>query len=114
MTDEPRFVESSGNVFADLGMDDPEELMAKAQLAHAIAKIIERHGWTQTEAARVLGISQSHVSRVLRGQLDGFSTERLFRFLNTLGQNIEIVVSPKPVRQDHASITVSTVTPAAS
>ncbi len=102
-----RFTESSGNVFADLGMDEPNELLAKAHLAHAIAKIIEQHGWNQTEAALALGIDQPKVSNLMRGNLDGFSTERLFRFLNALGQNVQIVVSPKSSQQNQASISVS-------
>jgi predicted XRE-type DNA-binding protein len=106
MNEDPRFVESSGNVFADLGLDEPEEMLTKAQLAHEIAKIIERHGWSQSEAAHVLGIDQPKVSMVLRGRLDGFSTERLFRLLNALGHNIEIVVSPKPASQPRAGIAV--------
>lgn len=102
-----RFTESSGNVFADLGMDEPNELLAKAQLAHAIAKIIERHRWSQAEAAHVLGIDQPKVSNLIRGNLDGFSTDRLFRFLNALGQNIQIVVSPKASQESQASVSVS-------
>ncbi len=84
--------ESSGNVFADLGLKNPEELLAKAQLVQRIADIIAERKLTQARAARVLGIDQPKVSALLRGKLDGFSTDRLFRFLNALGRDVDIVI----------------------
>lgn len=86
--------EGSGNVFADLGLPDPEERLAKADLSIAIARIIRDRGWTQTEAAEVLGVSQPDISHLFRGKLAGFSIERLTRFLNLLGQDVEITVRP--------------------
>ncbi len=83
---------SSGNVFADLGLDAPEEALAKAELTAKISAIIEAKGLTQAAAAKVLGIDQPKVSALLRGKLSGFSTGRLIRFLNALGQDVEIVV----------------------
>src|SRR5262249_28961209 len=76
---------SSGNVFADLGLENPEELLAKAALVQRIADIIAERKLTQAGAAKLLGIDQPKVSALLRGKLDGFSTDRLFRFLNALG-----------------------------
>src|SRR5580698_6799049 len=84
--------EGSGNVFADLGLPDAEELLAKANLAHRITCLVTEQKLTQTQAAARLGIDQPKVSALLRGKLDGFSTERLIRFLNALGQDVEIVV----------------------
>ncbi len=89
---------SSGNVFADLGVDAPEEALAKAELTIKISEIIEARGLTQAAAAKVLGIDQPKVSALLRGKLTGFSTERLIRFLNTLGRDVEIVVKDRPRR----------------
>jgi predicted XRE-type DNA-binding protein len=89
---------SSGNVFADLGLDAPEEALAKAELTIKISEIIEAKGLTQAAAAKVLGIDQPKVSALLRGKLTGFSTERLIRFLNTLGRDVEIVVKDQPRR----------------
>jgi predicted XRE-type DNA-binding protein len=86
--------ESSGNVFADLGLKDPEELLTKAELAHRIGAIIRERKLTQERAAKLLGIDQPKVSALMRGKLDGFSTDRLFRFLNALGSDVEIVVHP--------------------
>ena len=86
---------SSGNVFADLGVSAPEEALAKAKLTAQISEIIAAKGLTQAAAARVLGIDQPKVSVLLRGKLMGFSTERLIRFLNALGRDVEIVVSAR-------------------
>jgi predicted XRE-type DNA-binding protein len=85
---------SSGNVFADLGLENPEALLAKAELVQRIADIIAERKLTQARAAKLLGIDQPKVSALLRGKLDGFSTDRLFRFLNALGRDVEIVIRP--------------------
>lgn len=85
---------SSGNVFADLGFAEPEEELARAELAHRIASIIEDRGLTQAEAAAAMGISQPKVSALVRGHLEGYSLERLARYLIALGQDVEIVVRP--------------------
>src|SRR5262249_25385741 len=90
-----RIERSSGNVFADLGLKNPEELLAKAKLVQRIADIIVERKLTQVRAAKLLGIDQPKVSALLRGKLDGFSTDRLFRFLNALGRDVEILVRPK-------------------
>jgi predicted XRE-type DNA-binding protein len=89
---------SSGNVFADLGLDAPEEALAKAELTVKISQIIEAKGLTQAAAAKVLGIDQPKVSALLCGKLTGFSTERLIRFLNALGRDVDIVVKNRPRR----------------
>jgi len=87
---------SGGNVFADLGVDAPEEALAKAELTAKIAQIIEARGLSQAAAAKVLGIDQPKVSALLRGKLTGFSTERLVKFLNALGRDVEIVIRDRP------------------
>ena len=83
---------SSGNVFADLGVKNPEEALVKARLAHVISDAIKVRGMTQVEAAEFLGIDQPKVSRLVRGQLAGFSIDRLFRFVTLLGSDIKITV----------------------
>lgn len=82
----------SGNVFADLGLPDPDEALAKAEVARRICAIITERGLTQERAAAVLGVDQPKVSALMRGKLSGFSTDRLFRLLNALGQDVEIVI----------------------
>ena len=86
---------SGGNVFADLGLDDADELGAKAGLVGQISAIIARRGLTQSEAARVLKLSQADVSRLLRGELDRFSTERLLKLVMRLDRDVEIVIRPR-------------------
>jgi predicted XRE-type DNA-binding protein len=88
--------ESSGNVFADIGLPNPEERLAKADLAIRIAEAIRARRLTQARAARMLGIDQPKISRLLRGQLSGFSAERLMHFLTLLGRDVEIVVKRTP------------------
>jgi len=86
---------SSGNVFADLGFEDSEERLLKAQLATRIAQLIERKGWTQAQTAQRIALDQPKVSRLLRGQLSGFSADRLFAVLNRLGHSVEVRISAK-------------------
>jgi predicted XRE-type DNA-binding protein len=95
--------EGSGNVFADIGLSNPEERLAKADLAIRIGEAIRARRLTQTRAAHILRIDQPKISRLLRGQLSGFSTERLIHFLTLLGRDVEITVKPAPRsrRQGH-------------
>lgn len=92
--------EGTGNVFADLGLADAEELESKAQLAYRIAEIIRGRHLTQGEAADVLGATQPIVSNLMNGRLHGFSLERLVRFLNALDRDVEIVVRRRPRGRD--------------
>ena len=91
--------EGSGNVFADIGLPDPEERLAKADLAIRISETIRARRLTQTRAAHILKIDQPKISRLLRGQLSGFSTERLMHFLTLLGRDVEITVTPTRSRR---------------
>ena len=88
--------ESSGNVFADLGIQNPEEALAKAEIVRQIHRTIKKKKLTQAKAAKILGIAQPKVSRLLRGYFENFSLERLFRFLNKLGQDIRISITEEP------------------
>ena len=74
------------NVFADIGHPRPEEALDKARLAHRIATIITQRGLTEAQAAHLLGTPQSKVSLVVTGQLDGFTIDRLLRFLTALDE----------------------------
>ena len=86
---------SSGNVFADLGFEDSEERLLKAKLATKIAQLIAKKGWTQAQTATRTALDQPKVSRLLRGQLSGFSADRLFAVLNRLGHSVEVRISAK-------------------
>lgn len=87
---------SSGNVFADLGLPDADELHTKLRLAHAINDVIARRRLTQAAAAAKLGVGQPKVSALARYKLDGFSVERLMTFLTALDRDVEIVIRKKP------------------
>jgi predicted XRE-type DNA-binding protein len=86
------------NIFADIGCPNPEEHLAKAELAWRISVAIRDRHLTQARAARLLKIDQPKISRLLRGQLTGFSTERLMHFLTLLGSDVEIVVRRRPAK----------------
>lgn len=97
---------SSGNIFADLGRPDAEEVLARVRLAQQIAEIIENRSISQSEAASIMGLDQPKVSALVRGRLGGFSTDRLFRCLMMLGQDVEIIIKDKPDNQPAAHINV--------
>jgi predicted XRE-type DNA-binding protein len=88
----------SGDVFKDLGLKNPEELLAKAKLAARIVEILEERKLNQTQAAKVLGVDQPKISLIYRGRLDNFSVERLMRFLTALHRDVRIVIGDKPRR----------------
>src|ERR1700731_2932292 len=88
------YEDSSGNVFADLGVANPEGALAKSEVARQIAKIIKKRKLTQKQAAEILEIDQPKISALIRGKLRSFSLERLIRFLNELGQDVNIMISP--------------------
>ena len=83
---------SSGNVYADLGMRDADEMLVKARLASKIGEIIKRRGLNQTEAAEVLGMPQPKVSNMLRGKFRGVSEAKMLECLTRLGRQVQIVV----------------------
>jgi len=87
-------IRSSGNVFADLELPNPEECLFKAELVYQINKLIEKRRLKQQEAALLLNVDQPKISALKRGRLSGFSVERLFKFLTILNQDIEIVIKP--------------------
>ena len=95
---------SGGNVFADLGFPHPEQELLKARLALEIYRLIKKRGLTQTEAGKILGIRQPHVSALMRNRAGSFSVERLMDFLTALGQDVEISVRPARGRQGEVSL----------
>ena len=100
---------SSGNVFADLGVADAEETLAKAEVASRICDLIAERKLSQTMAAVILGVDQPKVSALMHGRLEGFSSDRLFRFLNSLDRDVEIVIKPKSQEADHGRVRVVVV-----
>jgi predicted XRE-type DNA-binding protein len=88
------YEEGSDNIFRDLGFPNAEEHLVKAQLVLKIDTIMKKRRLKQVEAARLFGVRQPDVSKMLRGEFRQFSVERLLRFLVALGQDVEIVVKP--------------------
>ena len=83
-----------GNVYEDIGAADAGEMLVKAQLVAKVGEIIKNRGWTQQEAAGVLGMTQPKLSKMLRGQFRGVSEAKMLECLARLGQHIQIVVGP--------------------
>jgi predicted XRE-type DNA-binding protein len=86
---------SGGNVFADIGLPNAGEHMVKARLVAKIDALMRARKLRQIEAARLFGVTQPDVSKMLRGDFRQFSVERLMRFLVALDQDVEIVVRPR-------------------
>jgi len=95
---------SSGNVFADLGLSNPEELTYKAELVLALKGLIKGRSMTQAQAAQVCGTDQGTLSKVLRGRLDLVTTDRLLRWIRELGARVQITVQDT---LDHIPVPVS-------
>ena len=93
------------NVFADLGRPDAEAHLLKAELVTRIDTIVRQRGLKQVEAAKLLGLSQPDVSRLLRGSFREYSVERLLRLLTALGRDVEIVIR-EPRSQRHGRLSV--------
>src|SRR3984893_18157897 len=99
-------IQSSGNVFEDLGLRDAGEKQTRVRLAVAINQIIDARHLSQTAAARLLDINQPKISALVNYRLEGFSVERLMNFLNALDRDVEIVIRKKPRSKRAARIMV--------
>jgi predicted XRE-type DNA-binding protein len=96
----------STNVFVDLGYPDAAERQAKLRLAYALNQVLEERQLSQSDAAKVLGVTQPKVSALRHYKLAGFSVERLMNLLTALGQDVEIVIRRKPHSRRAARISV--------
>jgi predicted XRE-type DNA-binding protein len=97
----------SRNVFKDIGVPDAEEHFVKAQLVFKIDTLMKNRRLKQVDAAKLFGVRQPDVSKMLRGEFRQFSVERLLRFLVALNQDVEIVVSPHQGRRDAPTLHVA-------
>lgn len=89
------FEESSGNIFADMGLENAEELFTRAQLGHSVRMILEKRNLKQQEIVKLLEIKQPEVSNLMNGRYTLFSQERLFGFLNKLDQKVTVKIAPR-------------------
>jgi len=85
----------SKNVYAQLGFPDAEQMLVKAQLVVKIAEILRVRGWSQQQSAKVLGLTQPKLSKMLRGQFRGISEMKMMDCLVRLGRAVKIVVGPE-------------------
>ena len=109
-TKETDYKVGSGNIFADLGLENPEELQLKSRLTHLITRSIRQRGWTQQKAADVLGIKQPDVSELTRGErLEHYSVERLMNFLSKLEHKVTITVSSEDLPPHEIVIAADTL-----
>ena len=106
MSNDIKVTPSSGNVFDDLGLPNPEEQLVKATIALSIYELIEKRGLTQAEAGKILGLPQSSVSNLVRGKLEKFSMDRLLRYMRKLDYDVTISFKEKPKSREEATIHV--------
>lgn len=83
------------SIYADLGFPDADEMLVKAQLVVKIAEILRQRGWSQQQAAKILGLTQPKLSKMLRGQFRGISEIKMMECLVRLGREVKIVVGPE-------------------
>lgn len=94
----------SGNVFADLGLPDPDDRRLRVQLATRLNDLLELEGMTQAAAAKRLGISQPHVSELKNYKLSRFSSERLLHFITLMDRDVEIFIRPRAATPPAGSV----------
>jgi predicted XRE-type DNA-binding protein len=89
----PEIEISSGNIFADLGLDDADELYTRACLGVQVMRLLKERNYSQKDAAAFLGLKQPEISAIMRAKFSRFSQERLIGFLNKLNQKVTIQIS---------------------
>ena len=99
-----KFEEGGGNVFADLGLKDSDELFARAQIGFCVYKIVQSKKLKQREIADVLGIAQSDVSHLMNGHFSRFTTDKLLDFLKRLDRKVTIRIAPHKAGEPYQQI----------
>jgi predicted XRE-type DNA-binding protein len=102
-----KFADGSGNVFADLGLKDSDELYARAQIGFCVHKIINDKNLKQREIGAVLGIAQSDVSHLMNGHYSRFTTDRLLDFLKRLNRKVTIRIAPHKAGEPYQEISLA-------
>jgi predicted XRE-type DNA-binding protein len=101
------YIESSGNIFADMGLEEADELLTRAQLGYSVRQILKERELKQREVADLLDIKQSEVSLLMQGKYHLFSEGRLFTFLNKLDRKVIIQISPHQEGEPFQQIAIS-------
>jgi predicted XRE-type DNA-binding protein len=107
MTEESEFYEGSGNVFADLGLEDADELYSRAKIGFEVWKILKERKLKQKEIAQILGIAQSDVSLLMNCKFNRFSTEKLLGFLKKLDREVILMINPKTSLDNRKGVCLS-------
>ena len=94
MTKKIEFEKSTGNVFADLGLDDAEELKARGLIGFHVIVLLKGKDMKQREIAELLKIKQTEVSHLLNGHFSRFTVDKLLEFLKLMNQKVTIQISP--------------------
>jgi predicted XRE-type DNA-binding protein len=101
-----KITRGSGNVFPDIGVVDPERALIRAQIMSCITAMIKERGLSQIQAGKLLDLPQSKVSNLMNGKLSMFSIEHLFKLLNALEEDVEIIIKPKSPNEKVATTSV--------
>ena len=109
MSKDAVYKEGNENVFADIGVRDPEGSMVRAKLAKEIAELIRRRRLRQNQVADILGVDQSKVSKLVRGRISGFTSDRLIRYLNALGCDVHIWIKPSRTIRRRGKVVIAGV-----
>jgi len=94
-TRRPKVEKGSGNIFADLGLPDAEDMLLKSNIVIELRRLMTQRKLTQTAAAKLVGVSQADLSKILRGHFRGYSEAKLMRMLTAFGQDVEITTRPR-------------------
>jgi predicted XRE-type DNA-binding protein len=109
MSDHPEVFRGSGNVFADLGFPNAEEHLLKAEIVTTLGVLIKQQQLDLGEAAARIQLSEAELAAMLKGRFREFTVERLLRFVNALGNDVQIVISKEKTSREKASLSVVTV-----
>ncbi len=104
-----KITRGSGNVFADIGLKDADEMLTRAQLTHRIYIIVKQRDLKQKEAAEILGLKQPDVSALMNGKFLDFSVDRLLTLLVRLNQEVKITIKPAPKGKESRGVLVDAV-----
>lgn len=101
-----KVIRGTGNVFADIGVPESDTALIRSQIMSRITEIIKERELNQGQAGKVLGLKQGRVSELMNGKLSLFSLEHLYKLLNALEQDVEIIIKPKTASEKVATTSV--------
>jgi predicted XRE-type DNA-binding protein len=100
---------SSGNVFADIGFDNAEEMQLKSELVRQINKAIKERDLTSIQTKDLLNLNEEMLSNLSKGRLTELTLEHLFRYLNILGRDLEVVLKPRSTSNSQGKLQVTII-----